>query len=129
MSADRAEWTGIGAALLFHVALIAALSTSLASIKDVAEPPSMEVELVDEIGLQTAAPTPIAQPTTAEPPVTAEPARHLLWRYHHPKEISHARHCLVTRRPAHRCACTDVLRRLLIHLRSSGRVLASSSCS
>ena len=36
MTADRAEWSGIGAALLFHIALIAALSTSLASIKDVA---------------------------------------------------------------------------------------------
>lgn len=68
MTADRAEWTGIGAALLFHVALIAALSTSLASIKDVAEPPSMEVELVDEIGLQAAAPTPIAQPAASQPP-------------------------------------------------------------
>ena len=68
MTADRAEWTGIGAALLFHIALIAALSTSLASVKDAAEPPSMEVELVDEIGLQAAAPTPIAQPAAAEPP-------------------------------------------------------------
>lgn len=68
MTADRAEWTGVGAALLFHVALIAALSTSLASIKDVAEPPSMEVELVDEIGLQAAAPTPIAQSAASEPP-------------------------------------------------------------
>ena len=74
MTADRAEWTGIGAALLFHVALIAALSTSLASIKDVAESPSMEVELVDEVGLQSAAPTPIAQPATAEPPPPASEA-------------------------------------------------------
>jgi len=68
MTADRAEWTGIGAALLFHVALIAALSTSLASIDDAPEPPSMEVELVDEIGLQAAAPTPIAQPAASQPP-------------------------------------------------------------
>ena len=68
MTADRAEWTGIGAALLFHIALIAALSTSLASVKDATEPPSMEVELVDEIGLQAAAPTAIAQPAAAEPP-------------------------------------------------------------
>ena len=71
MTADRAEWTGIGAALLFHVALIAALSTSLASIKDVPEPPSMDVELVDEVALEAAAPTPIAQPATAEPPPSA----------------------------------------------------------
>lgn len=72
MTADRAEWTGIVAALLFHIALIAALSTSLASVKDAAEPPSMEVELVDEIGLQAAAPSPIAQPAAAEPPPASE---------------------------------------------------------
>ena len=74
MTADRAEWTGVGAALAFHVALIAALSTSLASVKDVAEPPSMEVELIDEVGLQAAAPTPIAQPASSEspPPAPAE---------------------------------------------------------
>jgi len=68
MTADRAEWTGVGAALAFHVALIAAMSTSLASINDVPEPPSMEVELIDEVGLQAAAPTPIAQPAATEPP-------------------------------------------------------------
>lgn len=68
MTADRAEWTGVGAALLFHVLLIAALSTSLASVDDAAEPPSMEVELVDEIGLEAAAPTPVAQPAAAPPP-------------------------------------------------------------
>ncbi len=68
MTADRAEWTGVGAALLFHVALIVALSTSLASVDDVPEPPSMEVELVDEVGLQAAAPTPIAQPAASQPP-------------------------------------------------------------
>ena len=71
MTADRAEWTGIGAALLFHVALIAALSMSLASIKHAPEPPSLEVELVDEVGLEAAAPTSIAQPDAAEPPPPA----------------------------------------------------------
>lgn len=68
MTADRAEWTGVGAALLFHVILIAALSTSLASVQDAPEPPSMEVELIDEIGLEAAAPTPIAQPASTQPP-------------------------------------------------------------
>ena len=68
MTTDRAEWTGIGAALLFHVALIAALSTNLAAIKDAPEPPSMEVELVDEVGLQAAAPTAIARPASSDPP-------------------------------------------------------------
>lgn len=79
MTADRAEWTGIGAALAFHIVLIAALSTSLASIKDAHEPPSMEVELVDEVGLQAAAATPIAQPASSEPPpMPAEAASPLL---------------------------------------------------
>jgi hypothetical protein len=32
MNFDRAEWTGTGAAVVFHVALIAALSMSLASV-------------------------------------------------------------------------------------------------
>lgn len=74
MTADRAEWTGVGAALLFHVVLIAALSTSLASVDDVPEPPSMEVELVDEVGLDAAAPTPVAQPAASEPPPMPSPA-------------------------------------------------------
>ena len=68
MTADRAEWTGVGAALAFHIALIAALSTSLASTDDVPEPPSMEVELVDEVALAAAAPTPLARPSASQPP-------------------------------------------------------------
>lgn len=69
MTADRAEWTGVGAAFAFHVALIAALSMSLAHIAQPPEPPSMEVELVDDAALQSAAPTPIA--STAPPPSAA----------------------------------------------------------
>ena len=68
MTADRAEWTGVGAALIFHIALIAALSTSLASTDDVPEPPSMEVELVDEVALAAAAPTPLTRPPASQPP-------------------------------------------------------------
>ena len=71
MNADRAEWTGVGAAFAFHVALIAALSMSLAHITQPPEPPSMEVELVDDVALQSAAPTPIA---SAAPPPGAAPA-------------------------------------------------------
>ena len=59
MNFDRAEWTGTGAAVVFHVALIAALSMSLASVDHSPEPPSMEVELVEEVGLQSAAPVPV----------------------------------------------------------------------
>ena len=61
---DRSEKVGTGAALLFHVALIGAMSMSLAHIDSVPEPPSMEVELVEEVGLTAASP----QPITAPPP-------------------------------------------------------------
>ena len=62
MSIDRAELAGTGVAVAFHVALIAALSLSLARVARPPEPPAMEVELVDEVGLQAAAPSPIAAP-------------------------------------------------------------------
>lgn len=62
MRLDRAEWTGTGAALLFHVALIGALSMSLAHVDSTPEPPAMEVEFVDEVGLTAAAPQSIAVP-------------------------------------------------------------------
>lgn len=65
MNFDRAEWTGTGAAVAFHVALIAAMSMSLASVNRATEPPSMEVELVDEVGLQSASPEPV--PPTPPP--------------------------------------------------------------
>lgn len=58
MSLDRAELAGTGAAVVFHVALIAALSMSLASVTAAPEPPAMEVELVEDVALQSAAPTP-----------------------------------------------------------------------
>ena len=62
MSPDRAEIAGTGAAIVFHVALIAALSTSLATIARAPEPPSMDVELVEDVGLQDAAPQSVATP-------------------------------------------------------------------
>ena len=65
MTLDRAELAGTGAALAFHVALIAALSLSLAHVDSVPESPSMEVELVDDVGLTAAAPTSIATPPPA----------------------------------------------------------------
>ena len=67
MNPDRAELAGTGAAILFHVALIAALSMSLASVSHPPEPPSMEVELVDDFGMQSAAPE-----TTPTPPPPSE---------------------------------------------------------
>ena len=62
MRMDRAEWTGTGAALLFHVALIGALSMSLAHVDVTPEPPAMEVEFVEEVGLTAAAPQPVVVP-------------------------------------------------------------------
>jgi outer membrane biosynthesis protein TonB len=65
MKMDRAELAGTGAALAFHVALIAALTLSLAHVNSTPEPPSMEVEFVEDVGLQSAAPTSIATPPPA----------------------------------------------------------------
>lgn len=65
MSIDRAELAGTGAALAFHIALVAALSLSLAQVDSVPEPPSMEVEFVDEVGLAAAAPSAIVTPPPA----------------------------------------------------------------
>ena len=65
MSLNRAELAGTGAALAFHVALIAALSINLARVASPPEPPSMEVELVDEVGLTAAAPQSVATPPPA----------------------------------------------------------------
>jgi len=62
MKMDRAEWTGTGAALLFHVVLIGALSMSLAQVASVPEPPAMEVDFVEDVGLTAAAPQSIAVP-------------------------------------------------------------------
>jgi hypothetical protein len=59
---DRAEKIGTGAALLFHVALIGAMSMSLAQVNATPEPPAMEVEFVEEVGLTAAAPQPIVIP-------------------------------------------------------------------
>ena len=88
MKMDRAEWTGTGAALLFHVALIGAMSMSLASIHSTPEPPAMEVEFVEDVGLTAAAPQQVsvpprpsqapeigeAEPVAAPTPVVPAPA-------------------------------------------------------
>ena len=78
MTLDRAELAGTGIALAFHVALVAALSLHLAKVDAPPEPPSMEVELVDEVGLTASAPTAItAPPSPSQAPDIgpAEPAR------------------------------------------------------
>ena len=79
MSLDRAELGGTGAAIALHAALIAALSLSLAHVARPLEPPPMEVEVVDEVGLQPAAPSAIPPPpppsqAQVQPPAPAQPA-------------------------------------------------------
>ena len=65
MILDRAELAGTGAALAFHIALIAAMSLSLAHVASAPEPPAMEVELVEDVGLEAAAPAAIPPPSQA----------------------------------------------------------------
>ena len=73
MTADRFEWEGAGLALALHAALIGALSLSLADLEIDAEPPAMEVEFVDEVALEAAAPQAISTPS-APPPAPLEQA-------------------------------------------------------
>lgn len=72
MTLDRAELAGTGAALLLHAALIAALSLSLAKVPHPPEPPAMEVELVDEVAHEAAAPSP-APPAAQAPSIDQAP--------------------------------------------------------
>lgn len=57
MSLDRAEIAGTGAAVLFHVLLIGAMSIGLARVTRPPEPPAMAVEFVEEVGVESVAPT------------------------------------------------------------------------
>ena len=71
MTADRFEWEGAGLAIILHAALIGALSLSLANLDEAPEPPAMEVDFVDEVALEAAAPQNV--PTrSAPPPAPAE---------------------------------------------------------
>ena len=72
MTLDRAELAGTGAAIVFHVALIGALSIGLARVTRPPEPPAMEVEFVEDVGIQAAAPTP-TPPASAAPEVGEAP--------------------------------------------------------
>ena len=72
---DRGEWAGTGAALLFHMLLIGALSLSLAHVVHPPESPPMEVELVsDQVALTAAAPAPLpAPPPPSQAPEVGPP--------------------------------------------------------
>jgi outer membrane biosynthesis protein TonB len=61
---DRADATGFGVAALGHVALFAALSVGFAATRlPVPKSDPIEVELVEEVGLESAAPIPSAGTT------------------------------------------------------------------
>lgn len=73
---DRAEKTGLGVAIVGHLALLAALSLGLLST---AKPPvpisdPIDVQLVDEVGLVSGAPEPSTEaPATSQAPDTGPP--------------------------------------------------------
>ena len=71
MKLDAAEWGGNAAALGLHVALVAALSLSLAKPEIITESAPVFVEFVDDVGLTSSAPTPIAQ--EAQRSMTTDP--------------------------------------------------------
>ena len=75
MKLDRGETTGIGIALLLHVGLVVALTTSLAGVPPKPEAPAMEVEVVDsdEIALSPAAPSLAPPPPSQAPDMSDAP--------------------------------------------------------
>lgn len=72
MRLDRAEWNGTAQSVAFHVALIAAMSLSLAKVARAPEPPAIAVEFVDDIGLASAAPQ--QEVAEAQQAVSPDPA-------------------------------------------------------
>lgn len=72
MTSARTEWTGVGLALIFHALLIAGLSLSLAKMKNTPEPPSMQVDIVDEVALESMAPQSVPEPAGSPPPAPSE---------------------------------------------------------
>lgn len=73
MTADRFEWEGAGLALVLHAGLIAALSLSLADLDSEPEPQAIEVDFVDEVALEAAAPQAVSVPSSP-PPAPVEQA-------------------------------------------------------
>ena len=75
---DRAEQTGLGVAVIGHVLLFGALSLNLLKppVLPKIENPPIEVAMVDETALKSAAPapTPTPAPVEASPPPEPAPA-------------------------------------------------------
>ncbi|WP_426266417.1 hypothetical protein [Sphingomonas sp. LHG3443-2] len=76
MRIDTGEAKGTAAALLLHVVLVVALTTSLARVPSPPEPPPVQVEFVDsdEVALTAAAPTPATPPPAAQAPAPSPDA-------------------------------------------------------
>lgn len=72
---DRSDRIGLGAAFLLHIGLFGALSVSLLSRPTpvVPPPPSVDVSLVEEVGLQSSAPKPVAEPAPSQAPDLGPP--------------------------------------------------------
>lgn len=72
---DRSDRIGLGAAFLLHLGLFGALSVSLLSRNTpvVPPPPSVDVSLVEEVGLQSSAPKPVVEPAPSQAPDPGPP--------------------------------------------------------
>lgn len=72
---DRSDRIGLGAALLLHVGLVGALSLSLLGRRTPTPPPppAVDVSLVEDVGLQSSAPRPVAEPAPSQAPDLGPP--------------------------------------------------------
>ena len=72
---DRSDQIGLGAALLLHIGLVGALSVSLLSRRTPTPPPppSVDVSLVEDIGLQSSAPKAVVEPAPSQAPDPGPP--------------------------------------------------------
>lgn len=72
---DRSDRIGLGAAFMLHVVVLGALSLSLLSRRApaVPPPPSVDVSLVEEVGLQSSAPKTVVEPAPSQAPDPGPP--------------------------------------------------------
>lgn len=72
---DMGDRIGLGAALLLHIGALGILSVSLLSRPTpvVPTPPAVDVSLVEEVGLVSSAPKPVAEPAPSQAPDPGPP--------------------------------------------------------